>query len=81
MNYTKNKKPPKCASKRGMEGVLSLVLRTFFKIDPEIIIKIFRFGSGNAKVQQFFTNGTPYSRFFLFLMDEIHASLTEHFLQ
>jgi hypothetical protein len=50
MNYTKNKKPPKCASKRGMEGVLSLVLKTFFKIDPKIIIKTFRFGSGNAKV-------------------------------
>jgi hypothetical protein len=63
-----------------MGGVLSLVQELSSKLTPKICNKILRLASGGAKVQQFSSNGTPYRKFILFLMDEIHSGLTKHLL-
>jgi hypothetical protein len=50
----KIKKPSKCASMRGMEGVLFIVIRTFLKNDPNAVLKGCKTGTVDAKVSAFF---------------------------
>ena len=47
------KKPSKCASVRGMEGVLSLGAKTFLKNDPIAVLMVCKTGTVDAKVRQF----------------------------
>ena len=47
------KKPSKCASVRGMEGVLSLVAKTFLKNDLYAVLRICKTGTVDAKIRQF----------------------------
>ena len=45
------KKPSKCASVRGMEGVLSLVAKTLLKNDPIAVLMVCKTGTVDAKVR------------------------------
>jgi len=52
-DQAKMKKPSKCASVRGMEGVLSLVVKTFFLNDPIAVLMLCKTGTVDAKMRQF----------------------------
>ena len=63
------KKPSKCASVRGMEGVLSLVAKTFLKNDPYAVLMVCKAGTVNAKIRQFI-DLSKYEAIFFVVMRE-----------
>ena len=74
------KKPSKCASVRGMEGVLSLVVKTFLKNDPTAVLRVCKTGTVDAKIRQF--SNLPKSEAIFFVSvpasDDLKPSIPEY---